>query len=377
MGIDYRPDHSFRIPRPDLSIKIGSPDACIRCHQSKTSQWANETLTKWYGPGRRGHYGLTLAAGRSRRPETQAELIRLASDPLYPVIVRATALSILRDYPSLDSLSAMENALMDDEALIRRTAAEHIGLSDSKADIRRLAPLLYDPVKAVRIEAARRLAPKPFKQQLSNQQQQKLKTALAEFESAMAYSADFAFGRFNLGNLYAALSRPEQAEENFRAAIDIDDLFYPAKVNLAMLYNQRGQNDLAERLLRQVVEHHPELPEIAYSLGLLLAEMQAYHQAVVYLEKAAAGLPDRARVYYNLGLLRQHLGEDDQAEAALSKALTLAPDNMDYLHALADHYLKRQKLIQARRLAEQMIINDPDRRIGHELLEIIRKSMEP
>ncbi|MBW2285199.1 MAG: hypothetical protein JRF65_11435, partial [Deltaproteobacteria bacterium] len=32
MGIDYRPDHSFRIPRPDLSMKLGVPNACNRCH---------------------------------------------------------------------------------------------------------------------------------------------------------------------------------------------------------------------------------------------------------------------------------------------------------------------------------------------------------
>ncbi len=38
MGIDYRPDHSFRIPRPDLGVKIGTPNACNRCHIDKTAQ---------------------------------------------------------------------------------------------------------------------------------------------------------------------------------------------------------------------------------------------------------------------------------------------------------------------------------------------------
>jgi hypothetical protein len=32
MGVDYRRDHSFRIPRPDLSIKHGTPNACNQCH---------------------------------------------------------------------------------------------------------------------------------------------------------------------------------------------------------------------------------------------------------------------------------------------------------------------------------------------------------
>lgn len=51
MGVDYRPDHSFRIPRPDLSVQLGLPNACNRCHRDKTNQWADKTMTQWYGPG--------------------------------------------------------------------------------------------------------------------------------------------------------------------------------------------------------------------------------------------------------------------------------------------------------------------------------------
>jgi len=55
MGIDYRPDHSFRIPWPDLSIKLGTPNACNRCHGDKTNRWSDQYITKWYGPGRWAH----------------------------------------------------------------------------------------------------------------------------------------------------------------------------------------------------------------------------------------------------------------------------------------------------------------------------------
>ena len=40
MGVDYRRDHSFRIPRPDLSTKNGTPNACIQCHKDTSNQWA-------------------------------------------------------------------------------------------------------------------------------------------------------------------------------------------------------------------------------------------------------------------------------------------------------------------------------------------------
>ena len=373
MGIDYRPDHSFRVPRPDLSMTIGVPDACNRCHFDKTAQWSDQTITKWYGPGRKQHYGSIIDAGRKGLPDVRKDLIRLAGDPLYPVIVRATAISLLTSYPGKDTSQAIKLALMDDEALIRRTAVESIASTSQKEITELIAPFLYDPVKAVRIDAARRLAEAPSWRPLPDQEKV-FKAVLKEFIASMEYSADFAFGRYNLGNLYAALNRPEDAIRNYLAAIKIDDLFYPAKVNLAMFYNKTGENDKAEVLLREVVKAHPELHEISYSLGLLLAEMKKYDLAVVYLKKAAKGMPDRSRVHYNLGLLLQYLKKDAEAEAALLKALKIEPENLDYLYSLGDFYLKRGKLQKAKSIAMQMVAKHPDKPIGKELLGIIERN---
>jgi tetratricopeptide (TPR) repeat protein len=373
MGIDYRPDHSFRVPRPDLSVRIGTPDACKRCHMDKPSQWADDNITKWYGPGRRPHYGSIIDAGRKRRPDIRKNLIRLAGDPLYPVIVRATAISLLTAHPGEDTFQAMKLALMDDEALIRRTAVESIAPSNQKVYTELIAPLLYDPVKAVRMEAARRLAEKPSVS-LDPDQEKIFKVVLNEFVTSMQYSADFAFGRYNLGNLYVALNRPEDAIRNYLAAIKIDGLFYPAKVNLAMFYNQKGENGKAEMLFREVIQEHPELHEIAYSLGLLLAEMKKYDQAAIYLGKAAKGMPEHARVHYNLGLLLQYLQIDEKAEQALVKALEIDPNSMEYLYALTEFYLKRKKYQKAKDMAQKMIAKHPNEPIGKELLGIIEEN---
>ncbi len=51
----------------------------------------------------------------------------------------------------------------------------------------------------------------------------------------------------------------------------------------------------------------PELYEAAYSLGLLLVEMQNYREGAAYLEQASRGMPERARIHYNLGLLYAQL----------------------------------------------------------------------
>jgi len=370
MGIDYRPDHSFRIPDPALNAEINSPDACLRCHVDKKSAWSIATVAKWYGPGRRPHYGNILAAARKGEPEAKDDLIRLAGDPLYPVIVRATALSLLTAYPGENAVQAFELALQDEEPLMRRTAIANLPPTSAEITAGLIAPYLFDPVKGVRIEAATKLAGVPS-EQLDEDRKALFNIVLQEFEEAMAYSADFSFARFNLGNLYNTLGRPNDAVKNYLAAIAIDEQFFPAKVNLAMAYNQTGENGKAEALLREVLAANPEMYETAYSLGLLLVEMKKPDQAVQYLRIAADGLGNRPRIWYNLGLLQASLGQDNKAEAALLKAMELEPDNPDYLFALADFYLKRKRPQRAKIYAELLIEKHPQNPIGYELMRVI------
>jgi tetratricopeptide (TPR) repeat protein len=373
MGVDYRPDHSFRIPDPVLDAAIGSPDACLRCHVDQDAQWSQQAVTDWYGPGHRDHYGYLLAGGRNADPEAAAGLRKLAADVLYPVNVRATALSLLANYPGPETLQAMEVALMDEEAVIRHAAAASIQAPTPKMLAKLLGPVLYDPVRTVRIEAARGLVGDASKL-LDSDQQALFETVLQEYQDTMVYTGDFAASRHNLANLYAELDRPEDAIRQYREAIRIDNRFYPAKVNLALLYNKRGQNDLAEQLLKEVVSTEPGQYELAYSLGLLLAEMQKYREAAGYLEQASRGLPDRARIHYNLGLLYQVLQNLPQAEHELRTALELEPMNLDFQYGLAEHYLKQGRFEDARPIVEDMVFLHPENPIGSQMMEFIRQN---
>ena len=373
MGVDYRPDHSFRIPDPALNAEVGAPDACLRCHVDKDTQWSQETVNEWYGPGRKGHYGTILARGRRGEDAAGEDLRRLAGDPLYPVIVRATALSLLAGYPGPETLQAMEIGLMDEEPLIRRTAVGTIQPATPDALARLLTPSLYDPVKNVRIEAARRLAG-DMARYLRPEQQALAQKMLSEYEAAMNYSADFSYSRHNLANLYAELNRPEDAIKEYEAALRIDNQFFPAAANLSVLYNQNGQNELAEKVLKDALAIDPNLHELAYSLGLLLVEMQQYGEALTYIEQAARGLPERPRIHYNLGLLYQHMQVDSKAEKELRAALALDPISLDYQYGLADFYLKRGRLEEARPIVEDMISFHPENPIGQQMLEYIQRN---
>ncbi len=315
MGIDRRADHSIRIPRPDLSAAWQTPNACnaAGCHNDKSLEWTNRAMTQWYGVRKRAHFGEIFARGREGNPEALNDLISFSRDALSPAIVRATALSLLSAYPSNQSCAALETALADADALVRQTAISTINLIRCYKDAALIFPLLYDPVKAVRIQAALGIASLK-KLKLTKEQKTVLDSGIEEYISAMEYASDFPSGRYNLALMYHALGQTDKAVENYEQAIRLDPLFVPAKNNLAMLYNTTGENEKAEKLFTQILAKRPQLYDIAYSLGLLLVEEKRYDEALVYLQKAAAGLPGRASVQHNLGLLLQYLKRDKTAE---------------------------------------------------------------
>jgi tetratricopeptide (TPR) repeat protein len=117
------------------------------------------------------------------------------------------------------------------------------------------------------------------------------------------------------------------------------------------------------------------LYEVQYSLGLLLAEKKQYVAAARYLAAAAGGMPGHARVHYNLGSLLDFLQRDRAAKSALLRALEIEPVNLQYLNAVAEFYLKRQRYREAKKIAERMIAAHPSNRTGQDLLEYINRKL--
>jgi len=368
MVIDYRADHSLRVPRPDLSLEIGVPNSCSQsgCHDDQTVEWSADAYTTWYGQARKPHFGSILAAAQAGEPSAQEGLISLVENPLYPAVVRATALDALQAYPDEQTNQVMQRALGDEEALVRHTAVESVVAATPEGLVELLAPLLFDSVRAVRIRTAARLGG-TGREYFKAYQREALDKELAEYIGAMKASLDFAATGMNLGNLYNAQGEAATAEHYYRTALEVDDLFYPAKMNLAVLLSQQGENNEAEQLLREVLEAYPEQYDAAYSLALLLIGLNQIDEGLRYLALAADGMPQRSRVQYNYGLLLAQLSRDDEAEVALRSALDLEPESLDYLYALADFYFKRGQFDEALLFADRMIQLHPQQRIGYDI----------
>ncbi|HVO19767.1 MAG TPA: tetratricopeptide repeat protein [Anaeromyxobacter sp.] len=334
MRVHFRRDHSMRIPRPDLTVALGVPNACSAsgCHADRPLAWVQAKYDGWYGKKRKPHYGTILAAGRALAPEAQGELESLAQDQLRPMVARATALDLLASYPGPAAEAVVQKALGDPEPLLRVTAVRRLVVEDAATLARLLGPLMQDPVRAVRAEAAARLAGAPS-QALTEPQRKTQASALEEYVAAQRHMSDLPSGPYNLGNLYTALGKPAEAEREFRRALAIDDQLFMARVNLATLVSTQGRLDEAEKLLREAQAQQPHVASISFNLGLLLAELGRPDQAEQQLRAALEDDPRMAPAAYNLGVL---VGAKRPAEAVplARRAAELRPEDVRYVWTL-------------------------------------------
>jgi tetratricopeptide (TPR) repeat protein len=359
MGVDRRYDHSMRIPRPDLSLQLGTPNACTHCHDDKTDQWALQYVNKWYGEKKKVHYASILADGAAGKAGADSGLLKVINSNLYPEIIRATAIRYLSEYPSAKAQDAVRKALNDPDPLLRYTAVENYMTYDSAELFKILAPILNDPIKSVRMEAANRLA--TFRKEAFNEIQYRLfLKGLDEYQKSQEYVADFPTGSYNLGNFYSRRLEFGKAEENYREALTIDNLFYPAKINLALIYYRQGKTEPAEKLFHELVTNHPDIVDGYYYLALLYGEQKNYTEAISLLETASTKPNSNPRIFYNLGLLYQMIGQNESCEATLVKGLRLDPCNFDLLYALFSFYLKENNRMKAAPIIEKLRSCYPD-----------------
>jgi predicted CXXCH cytochrome family protein len=373
MVIDARRDHSIRIPRPDLTVKIGTPNACSECHGDRTAEWAADAVARWYGPGRRHevHYGEVIAAGRSGRPRAEEGLVRLVEDAAQPAIVRATALDLLGHYGP-GSLAASVAATRDGDPAVRAAAVGSLERVPPAERLPLAAPMLTDPVRAVRIEAARVLSSVP-PERLGASERRAYEAALRDFIAAQAVSLDAPGAHLNLAVVYANQGRHALAEEHYRTALRLDRDFTPARLNLARLLNGLGRNADAERVLAEGIARVPGEGELHYSLGLLLGEEKRLAEATVALGRAADLMPDRARVRYNHALALQQSGRRAEAEAAFLEARALDPGDPAIAYALTVFYVQGNDWPRARDAAEKLAVLSPADPGARALIDRIRQ----
>lgn len=333
MGVDYRRDHSFRIPRPDLSIKLGSPNACNQCHTQESNQWSQNYIKEWFGKSRPFHFSEAIWAASNNEEGADEMLRNIIVDELYPNNVRALCFYYL-DGTKTENLKLIKESLNHLAPEIRLAAMQTYPLQ-TEADIKILAQRLNDETKAIRIQAASLLSP-VGKDYIPKEIHAAFDTAVKEQLSSIHYNLDFPSEKANMGNYYYHRQDFKNAEKYYKAAIEQDSELSYLRINLAILLSQNGKLEEAATQLEEYLKVRPEDYESYYRYGLLLAEMQKYEEALNYLVIASKNLPQNSRVDYNIAMLYEFFGDLSKAEQYLKTAVEKEPNNMQNKNNLLD-----------------------------------------
>lgn len=335
MKLDARRDHRLSVPRPDLSLELGTPNPCSGCHAQRGEGWAADRVRAlWGGPkARPDDFAATFHDARRGDPSSLRGLAAIFERSGASPIARATAVRLAGGFGP-GGVDIVERALSDPDPWVRTTAVEStLGWPPGRR-VAPVSPLLADPLRSVRIRAARALA--PFESGgLPPEAQARLGGALRELEASLASAAGHPGNRLNLGVLAQDRGDAATAEAEYRKALELDARFIAARLNLVHLLDAQGRSVEIERLLADGLEADPDSGEMEYALGLVLAQQDRLRDASVHLARAAALMPDRERVHYNLGLAHQQLGEITSAKAAFEAARRISPDDIEVLRALA------------------------------------------
>ena len=361
MVVDERRDHSFRVPRPDFSIAYGTPNACNQCHMDKPASWAADAVVKWYGPNRRqeAHFVAAIDAGRHGLPNAEKALSALITDSAQPAIARATALNLLPEYITPSSAPVLQAALNDGDALVRREAVRALEPLPPQDRVRLAAPRLSDPIRSVRIEAARLLAGTP-PDLLQEAQKTALDRGISELVASEMASAERPESHMNLALLYAQMGRTSDAEAELKTALRLDPRFVPAMVNLADLYRQQQRDAEGQQWLEKAIAVEPNAAEPIFALGLLKIRQKQYPDALSLLAKAATLQPDNARYSYVYAVALQSSGQVGPAITVLQQAHERRPADRQVLSALIAFERDSGNLPAAINYARQLVQLTPD-----------------
>ena len=346
----------MRPPAPAATMAYGSPNACTICHADEDAAWADGHVRAWrtrdYQAPILAQAALVNAAREGDWRELEAMLAAIEA-PGRDEIVATSLIRLLAVCPDPRVGPALRAALADSSPLVRSAAAEGLQHHPSREMLVALVGALGDPVRLVRVRAARALAGVP-PGDLPPEQRAHYERAMGELEVALAGRPDTWSSHYNVGNLREQQGDLPGALAAYRKAAALrPDVIQPL-VNAALVLARLGRTAEAEKELRQALVLQPGSAAAHYNLGLLLAELDRKEEAKEHLTRAYEADPSWAGAAYNLAVL--HGLEDVEAAITWSqRAYEARKDDARYAHTHAYFLREAGRVPRAVEVLEQAL----------------------
>ena len=325
MGVDERPDHSFRIPRPDLSAGIGVPNACNGCHEGQSAAWAIAKIASWTGTVQepRPHIGTVIAAGRDA-PANEA-LVAASKNPDFPAIGRATALTLLAPPFGEAETSAIASALDDPDPLVRTAALRALNLAPAETRLRTGTKSLADPVRSVRLAAVSVYA--DVRDLLPAAEARAFGRAAEEYRATNTMLANTPEALANLASFELSMGDVNQAVGYFRDALQLEPGNAFLRHSMGLVLVRSGQRDEALLQLRQAYELEPSNPRYVYVYGVALNSLGLNVDALTLLQDARRRFPSDFDIGWAVATMLRDAGDIETARGVATELAQHFPND--------------------------------------------------
>lgn len=315
----------FDVPGHAPEARRGGETACVACHMPvRTYMGVHQRHDHGFRVPAAPRFAAAFAAARAGAPAVH-RLGTLLDDGTLPGIVRATAATLLAGTAERDGVTALRAAASDPDPLVRMGVAQAASdLPDAvRCDL--LAPLLADPIRAVRVAAAEAGAGTPGLAGAG------LDRAIAEFLAATAANADRPEAHASRAALALRLGNVAAARGELHTAHRLAPDYVPALLNLADLERAAGDEAAAGRSLRAAQAADPHSPEPLDALALQALRAHDLPRAGALLTTAATLAPDDAQTVSLAALAAAEEQHPAEAYALLARALASRPDDLALL----------------------------------------------
>ena len=153
-----------------------------------------------------------------------------------------------------------------------------------------------------------------------------LEAALAEYQRLTLEDPGQAIAKYKQGTVWTQLGRPAEAEQSYRDALAIDDLYSEALNNLAILLVARGEWDEAEQCYRRALAERPDYFEAHVGLARLLRSAWRHLEALYFARRASQINPRSGQAHELVGFALKRLNRIHDGIAALRLATELQPE---------------------------------------------------
>ena len=164
-------------------------------------------------------------------------------------------------------------------------------------------------------------------------QQKEFETALSFFDKALS-EVEKPVYYLNKGHACANLNKLNEAEQNYRKCLELDEKHVMAWVSLAKLYNATGHFRQAVSLWQKAIQIN-ENPEFMIELAKSLINAGELNEAQSVLLRALKYSKSKDVISYYLGLTAFHQKNYGLAQSEIKKSLAEFPDNTTYRELLA------------------------------------------